>query len=84
MKRVVKRPATEAATVQGEGDYKSAERYSKSVQSFVKSGKVTEAAKKAKPETAQVEKELEAAEKAGASHSKGDDPGVKRKGPAKA
>ncbi len=83
MKRVVKRAVNEGGAVQGEGDYKSADRYNKSVRSFVGSGKVSEAAKKAAPETPEVEQQLEAAEKVGASHSKGDDPGVKRKAPSK-
>ena len=66
-------------TVQGEGDYKSAERYDESVRSFVKAGKVPDAAKKAKPETAQVMQDLEEAEQIGLSHSKGEDPGTKSK-----
>ena len=37
--------------VQGEGDYKAAERYGKSVRTFVQSGKVDDAAQKAKPVT---------------------------------
>jgi hypothetical protein len=83
MKRVVKRAVNEGGSVQGEGDYKSADRYNKSVRSFVGSGKVGDAVKKAAPETPEVEQQLEAAEKVGASHSKGDDPGVKRKTPSK-
>jgi hypothetical protein len=67
---------TTPQTVQGEGDYKSAERYDKSVRSFVKSGKVPEAAKKAKPATPQEAQELEEAEQIGLSHSKGEDPGI--------
>lgn len=70
---------TTPQTVQGEGDYKSAERYDNSVRSFVKSGKVPDAARKAKPETPQEEQELEEAERIGLSHSKGEDPGIKSK-----
>ncbi len=64
--------------VQGEGDYKSAETYGKSVRSFVQSGKVDEAANKAKPATPQEQEELLKAERAGRSHSKGEDPGSPR------
>ena len=64
--------------VQGEGDYKSAEAYGKSVRSFVQSGKVDEAASKAKPATPQEQKELLNAERTGISHSKGEDPASPR------
>ena len=66
-------------TVQGEGDYKSAERYDKSVRSFVKSGQVPDAARNAKPATPEEQLELEEAERTGLSHSKGEDPGIKSK-----
>ena len=61
--------------VQGEGDYKSAAKYAKSVRSFVQSGKVDEAASKAKPATPQEQEELLNAERAGLAHSKGEDVG---------
>lgn len=64
--------------VQGEGDYKSAETYGKSVRAFVQSGKVDEAAGKAEPETPQEEQELLKAEREGMSHSKGEDPASPR------
>ena len=64
--------------VQGEGDYKSAETYGKSVRSFVKLGKVDEAASKAHPATPQEQDELFKAERAGMSHSKGEDPASPR------
>ena len=73
------KPQTDPKTVQGEGDYKAAKRYDESVQSFVKAGKVPDAALKAKPSNPIEEKELERAEKIGLSHSKGEDPGVVRK-----
>ena len=78
-----KKSADVSSEVQGEGDYESAQRYTDSVRSFVESGKVAEAVKKAKPETPEVQKELESAEKIGVAHSKGEDPGVKRKSRAK-
>lgn len=64
--------------VQGEGDYKSAETYGKSVRSFVQSGKVEEAASKAKPATPEEQQDLLKAEREGISHSKGEDPGSPR------
>ena len=64
--------------VQGEGDYKSAEACGKSVRSFVQSGKVDEAASKAKPATPHEQEELLKADRAGVSHSKGEDPASPR------
>ncbi len=58
--------------IQGEGDYKSNRTYVKSAEAFAQSGKVEEAARKAKPETQEVAEELRRAEKEGASHAKGD------------
>lgn len=60
--------------VQGEGDYRANARYTESVQDFVESGKVDEAARKAKPETQQQAEEMRRAEKEGASHAKGEKP----------
>ncbi len=77
------KPGNDSKAVQGEGDYKSAEKYDESVQSFVKSGKVAGAAQRAKPATPLEAQELEAAEREGLSHSKGEDPGVKREAQAK-
>jgi hypothetical protein len=71
-------PEQNKDAVQGEGDYKSAETYGKSVRAFVQSGKVDEAASKAKPATPQEQEELLKAERAGISHSKGEDPGSPR------
>lgn len=70
---------TDPTSVQGEGDYKSAKRYGESVRSFVKAGKVKDAATKAKPNTPLEKQEMERAETIGQSHSKGEDPGVTRK-----
>lgn len=68
--------------VQGEGDYLAAERYGKSVRTFVQSGKVHDAAQKAKPLTPGDEEELKRAERAGIAHSKGEDP-VSPRAPAR-
>ena len=77
------KPVDDSKAVQGEGDYKSAKKYDESVQSFVKSGKVADAAQKAKPATPLEAQELEAAEREGLSHSKGEDSGVKGEARAK-
>ena len=71
-------PQKQHDAVQGEGDYKSAETYGKSVRSFVESGKVDAAADKAKPATPQEQQDLLKAEREGISHSKGEDPGSSR------
>lgn len=60
--------------VQGEGDYKSAESYGQAVRSFVQSGQVEDAARKATPATLQEQEEQLKAERTGLSHSKGEDP----------
>ena len=73
---------TDKDAVQGEGDYKSADAYGKSVRSFVQSGKVGEAARKSKPASPQEQEELLAAEREGVSHSKGEDP-VSPRAPAR-
>ena len=62
--------------VQGEGDYEAARRHRESLESFVKSGKVEQAAHDAAPKTKREADELEDAEHVGESHSKGEDPGT--------
>jgi hypothetical protein len=64
--------------VQGEGDYKAARRYDKSAQDFAQSGKVAEAARKARPHDPQEAEDLKRAEEIGKSRSKGEDPGDAR------
>lgn len=64
--------------VQGEGDYKAARRYDKSAHDFAKSGKVTEAARKAGPNDPKEAEDLKQAEDIGRSHTKGEDPGDAR------
>ena len=71
-------PAQNQEAVQGDGDYTSAEAYGKSVRSFVQSGKVDQAARKAKAATPQEQEELPKAERAGVSHSKGEGPASPR------
>jgi|GEM_PF-3409098 len=67
---MTKKPIDKA--VQGEGDYKAAERYRKSVRAFVKSGKVEGAAQAATPNSTEEAAEMKRAEKTGESHSRGE------------
>lgn len=59
--------------VQGEGDYKAARRHRASVEKFIKSGKVDDAARDAEPKTPVEEDDLFKAEREGEKHSKGED-----------
>jgi len=60
--------------VQGEGDYEAARRYDRDQRDFVKSGRVDQAARDARPQDAQEAEEMARAEDEGRSHSKGEDP----------
>ena len=55
----------------GEGNYKATEDYNKRTKDFIESGKVDEAAQKAKPKNQQEAREMEKAEQEGKSHAKG-------------
>ena len=55
----------------GEGNYKASRDYNDATKKFVESGKVDEAASKAKPKNQQEARELEQAEQTGKSHAKG-------------
>lgn len=55
---------------QGEGNPEADRRYRESAKAFVDGGQVQPAAQAAKPESAAVEKDLQAAERAGRSHAK--------------
>ena len=57
----------------GEGNYKAAREYDERTKKFIDSGKVDEAAQKAKPKDQQEARELEKAEQEGKSHAKGED-----------
>lgn len=65
--------------VQGEGDYKSAEKFNQAERAFVKSGGVEKASGKAEPKSSQEAQELNSAEQEGRSHSKGEDASFNRK-----
>ena len=54
----------------GEGNYKATRDYNERTKAFIDSGKVDEAAAKAKPKNEQEARELEKAEQAGKSHAK--------------
>ena len=57
----------------GEGNYKATREYDERTKKFIDSGKVDEAAQKAKPKDQQEARELEKAEQEGKSHAKGED-----------
>jgi hypothetical protein len=57
----------------GEGNYKASREYKEATEKFVESGKVDEAARAAKPKSAEEEREMKRAEEIGKSHSKGED-----------
>jgi hypothetical protein len=64
---------------EGEGSRTAAQRYGKSAQRFIKSGKVDEHARAAREAVESEEgRELEQAEAIGRAHSKGEDPQIKR------
>jgi len=66
--------------LQGEGNYDATRRYDKAAKEFAESGKVDEAARAARPDSAEEAEELRRAEREGQSHSKGEAPGdLKRK-----
>ena len=60
--------------VQGEGDYAAGRRYDKAARDFAESGKVEPAARDAAPGSAEEAEQMQQAEEAGKSHSKGEGP----------
>ena len=54
----------------GEGNYKATRDYNERTKNFIESGKVDEAAQKAKPKNQQEAREMEKAEQEGKSHAK--------------
>ena len=61
----------------GEGNYKATQDYNERTKKFIDSGKVDDAAQKAKPKDQQEARDMERAEQAGKSHAKGE--GTKNK-----
>ena len=65
-------------SVQGEGDYEAARRFDQAEQEFVQSGKVRDAAQRARPKDDEEKREMERAEATGRGHAKDEDPAVRR------
>jgi len=65
-----KKPQSESR-VQGEGDYRSAEKYNQSAHEFAESGKVEQAARDAAPRNNVEKNEMSKAEAEGRAHAKG-------------
>ena len=59
----------------GEGNYKATEDYNRRTKEFVDSGKVEEAAQKAKPQSAEEKVDMIEAEEKAKARSKGEDSG---------
>jgi hypothetical protein len=70
--------ATDAQDLQGEGNYDASRRYDKAARDFAQSGKVDEAALAAQPGSPEEAADLQRAEEAGKSHSKGEDPALRK------
>jgi hypothetical protein len=60
--------------MQGEGNRTAARRYNEETQDFVQSGKVDEAARQARPGSAEEARDLQRAEGEGRSHAREEDP----------
>ena len=69
--------AEDKSKVEGEGSYSGTKDYNQRTEKFVESGKVEEAANKAKPQNEQQQKDMERAENEGKRHKKGEDPALK-------
>ena len=68
--------------IQGEGNYDATRRYDQAATDFVKSGKVDQAARDARPKSEAEAEAMKKAEEEGKSHAKGEDPAL-RKGASK-
>jgi hypothetical protein len=66
---------------QDAGGIEAARRHRESVESFVESGQVEDAARDAEPQTPVEEVEMFEAERVGESHSKGEDPALQHAPP---
>jgi hypothetical protein len=65
---------TDKDKVHGEGNYAASKQYNEATKKFVQSGKVDDAAKSAAPRSRDDAQQMERAEQAGKSRSKGEDP----------
>ncbi len=62
---------SEKPDVQGEGDYEAARRYRQDVKDFVDKADIDKAAHQAAPHSSEEQREMDEAERAGRSRSKG-------------
>ncbi len=62
---------TGKSDIQGEGDYEAARRYRKDVEEFVEEADIDKAAQDAAPRSSDERREMDEAERAGRSRSKG-------------
>lgn len=69
--------------IQGEGNYDATRRYDKAATDFVKSGKVDQAARDARPKSEAEAEAMKKAEEEGKSHAKGEDPALREGGASK-
>ncbi len=67
--------------IQGEGDYEATRRFRKRTDEYLENNDVEKAALRAAPENAREAEELEAAEEAGKSRAKAEDPALRREPP---
>ena len=63
--------------VEGEGSYTGSKDYNKRTEEFVKSGKVDDAARAAKPQSEDEAHQMQKAERIGKQHARGEDPALK-------
>lgn len=70
MKRKTEQPVEKDPPMQGEGNYSAARRYDKAQREFVQSGGVADAARRAQPQDAHEQQEMNEAEKAGREKAK--------------
>jgi len=62
--------------VHGEGNYKASRDYNEATKQFVESGRVEEAARRAKPANPDEAREIKQAEQRGKGRAKGEDPAL--------
>ncbi len=62
--------------VEGEGTYTGTKDYNQRTEKFVESGKVDEAARRAKPQSEEEKQAMQKAERIGKQHAKGEDPAL--------
>lgn len=67
--------------IQGEGDYEATRRYRKRTEEFLENNDVEKAALRAAPEDAAEAEEMDAAEEAGKSRARAEDPALREDSP---